>query len=32
MFSKQSIPSEYLDQINSIKVDNVELLNPSMWK
>ncbi len=32
IFSKQSIPSEYLDQINSIKVDNVGLLNPSMWK
>lgn len=31
-FTKQSIPSVYLDQINSIKVENVELLNPSRWK
>lgn len=31
-FSKQNIPHQFLDQINSIRVDNVELLNPTMWK
>ena len=30
--SNQNIPTKYLDQINNIKIDNVELLNPSMWK
>jgi aryl-alcohol dehydrogenase-like predicted oxidoreductase len=32
LFSNQSIPSEYVDEINSIIVENVELLNPSSWK
>lgn len=32
LFSMQTIPTKYLEQINSIKIDNVELLNPSMWK
>lgn len=31
-YSNQTIPIKYLDQINNIKIDNVELLNPSMWK
>lgn len=31
LFSNQTIPITYLDQINNIKIDNVELLNPSMW-
>ena len=31
-YSNQTIPTKYLDQINNIKIDNVELLNPSMWK
>jgi len=31
-FSNQNIPFKYLDQINNIKIDNFELLNPSMWK
>lgn len=31
-YSKQNIPHQFLDQINSIRVDNVELLNPTMWK
>lgn len=32
LYSNQPIPTKYLDQINNIKIDNVELLNPSMWK
>lgn len=32
LFLTQTIPTKYLDQINNIKIDNVELLNPSMWK
>jgi hypothetical protein len=32
LYSNQTIPTKYLDQINNIKIDNVELLNPSMWK
>jgi aryl-alcohol dehydrogenase-like predicted oxidoreductase len=32
MYSNQTIPTKYLDQINNIKIDNIELLNPSMWK
>lgn len=31
-YTNQPIPTKYLDQINSIKIENVELLNPSMWK
>ena len=31
-FSKHKMQDQYIDQINSIIVDNVELLNPSMWK
>lgn len=31
-FSKHKIPDQYIDQINSIRVDNVEFLNPSTWK
>jgi aryl-alcohol dehydrogenase-like predicted oxidoreductase len=30
-FSKQKIPLQYFDQINSIIIDNVELLNPTRW-
>ena len=30
-FSKQKIPLQYFDQINSIILDNVELLNPTRW-
>ena len=32
LYLNQTIPVKYLDQINNIKIDNVELLNPSMWK
>ncbi len=32
LYSNQTIPAKYVDQINNIKIDNVELLNPSMWK
>lgn len=32
LYSNQHIPTIYVDQINNIKIDNVELLNPSMWK
>ena len=32
LYSNQTIPTKYVDQINNIKIDNVELFNPSMWK
>lgn len=31
-FSKHKISNQLLDQINSIKIDNIELLNPTTWK
>lgn len=31
-YSKQNIPQQILDQINCIRVDNIESLNPAMWK
>jgi aryl-alcohol dehydrogenase-like predicted oxidoreductase len=31
-FSKHKIPNQFFDQINSIKIDNIELLNPTTWK
>ncbi len=32
LFSNQTIPFKYIDQINNIKIEDVELLNPSKWK
>ena len=29
---EHKIPVQYLDQINSIRIDNTELLNPTLWK
>ena len=26
------IPSQYVDQINTIRINNLELLNPTLWK
>ena len=31
-FAENKIPNQYLDEINTIRIDNIELLNPSMWK
>lgn len=31
-FAENKIPNQYLDEINTIRINNVELLNPSMWK
>jgi aryl-alcohol dehydrogenase-like predicted oxidoreductase len=31
-FSQHKIPNQYIDQINTIKIDNIELLNPTLWK
>lgn len=31
-FSENNIPDQYIDQINSIRINNIELLNPSLWK
>ena len=31
-FAKNKIPNLYLDKLNTIIIDNIELLNPSMWK
>lgn len=31
-FSDNKIPNVFLDQINSIKINNIELLNPTIWK
>jgi aryl-alcohol dehydrogenase-like predicted oxidoreductase len=30
-FAQKKIPNQYLDEINEIKINNIELLNPSMW-
>jgi aryl-alcohol dehydrogenase-like predicted oxidoreductase len=30
-FVKNKIPNQYLDEINQIRINNIELLNPSMW-
>jgi aryl-alcohol dehydrogenase-like predicted oxidoreductase len=30
-FANNKIPNQYLDEINAIRIDNIELLNPSMW-
>lgn len=30
-FAKNKIPNKYLDEINSITINNIELLNPSKW-
>lgn len=32
LYSKHKMQDQYINQINSIRVDNIELLNPSMWK
>ena len=29
--AEKKIPNQYLDEINKIKINNIELLNPSMW-
>ena len=31
-FSENKIPNVFLDQINTIKINNIELLNPTMWE
>ena len=31
-FAENKVPNQYLDEINNIRINNVELLNPSMWK
>ena len=31
-FAENKIPNKYLDEITKIRIDNIELLNPSMWK
>jgi len=31
-FSESKISDQYIDQINAIRINNIELLNPSMWK
>ena len=31
-FAENKIPNQFLDEINTIRIDNIELLNPSMWK
>ena len=31
-FAEDKIPNQYLDEINTIRIENIELLNPSMWK
>jgi aryl-alcohol dehydrogenase-like predicted oxidoreductase len=30
-FAKNKIPNKCLDEINEIKINNIELLNPSLW-
>ncbi len=30
-FSENKIPNKYFDEINEIKINNIELLNPSKW-
>jgi aryl-alcohol dehydrogenase-like predicted oxidoreductase len=30
-FAKNKIPNKYLDEINAITINNIELLNPSTW-
>lgn len=30
-FAKNKIPNKYLDEINAILINNIELLNPSTW-
>ena len=32
LFSKRQINEKIIDQINKIKIENTELLNPTMWK
>ena len=32
LFSKSQINEKIIDQINTIKIKNTELLNPTMWK
>lgn len=32
LFSKSQINEKIIDQINKIKIKNIELLNPTMWK
>jgi aryl-alcohol dehydrogenase-like predicted oxidoreductase len=31
-FAENNIPNQYLDEITTIRIDNIELLNPTMWK
>jgi aryl-alcohol dehydrogenase-like predicted oxidoreductase len=30
-FAENKIPDQYIDEINSIKIDNIEFLNPTTW-
>ena len=30
-FAENKIPTQCLDEINEIRINNIELLNPSMW-
>ncbi len=30
-FAENKIPNQYLDEINEIRINNIELLNPSSW-
>jgi aryl-alcohol dehydrogenase-like predicted oxidoreductase len=30
-FAENKIPKQFIDEINTIRINNIELLNPSMW-
>jgi aryl-alcohol dehydrogenase-like predicted oxidoreductase len=30
-FAENNIPKQFIDEINTIRINNIELLNPSMW-
>ena len=30
-FAENKIPNQYLEEINEIRINNIELLNPSLW-
>jgi aryl-alcohol dehydrogenase-like predicted oxidoreductase len=30
-FAENIIPNQYFDEINAIRINNIELINPTMW-
>ena len=32
LYAESNVSDEYMNEINEIKIDDIELLNPSLWK